>query len=246
MSCIYTCSWTRGCSTRACSRQAYAYACMRTDRTYVCLYVETWLCCVVFCLQATEGKRQRIVESVLSLLSPWEQNMLALLYEQQEMRRALGELRDHFVRRLRETQVRFKRAVVSRSASFLGVVSNLLLSLSLRVPVVLYLCLLSVYILRVCMRPSFASRSCGVGASSMQFFPSRHEAFLDRRGRERQRRASLCTRARRIHGLLFVCVCGQPVSVDLFPVHTWMDVCPVCLRAALLSLHEKSSPVQVR
>ncbi|EPT28667.1 kinesin heavy chain, putative [Toxoplasma gondii ME49] len=65
-------------------------------------------------LQGTEVKRQRIVDSVLSLLTPWEQNMLAMLYEQQEMRRALGELRDHFFGKLREMQLRFKRATLER------------------------------------------------------------------------------------------------------------------------------------
>ncbi|CBZ53622.1 putative kinesin heavy chain [Neospora caninum Liverpool] len=65
-------------------------------------------------LQTNEEKRQRIAESVLSLLTPWEQNMLAMLYEQQEMRRALGELRDHFFNKLREMQLRFKRAMLER------------------------------------------------------------------------------------------------------------------------------------
>ncbi|PFH38394.1 putative kinesin heavy chain [Besnoitia besnoiti] len=65
-------------------------------------------------IQTTEEKRQKVVKSVLALLSPWEQNMMALLYEQQEMRRALGELRDHFFRKLREMQVRFKRAMLEK------------------------------------------------------------------------------------------------------------------------------------
>ncbi|KAL8455599.1 hypothetical protein Emag_000594 [Eimeria magna] len=47
-----------------------------------------------------ERKKEQTVESILQILPPWEQHMLALLYEQQEMRRALGQLRDHFLEKL--------------------------------------------------------------------------------------------------------------------------------------------------
>ncbi|KAL8445792.1 hypothetical protein Emed_005348 [Eimeria media] len=61
-----------------------------------------------------ERKKEQTVESILQILPPWEQHMLALLYEQQEMRRALGQLRDHFVQRLREIQISVKRGMLEK------------------------------------------------------------------------------------------------------------------------------------
>lgn len=62
--------------------------------------------------QMVEGKKEQTLESILQILPPWEQHMLALLYEQQEMRRALGQLRDHFVQRLKEIQISVKKGLV--------------------------------------------------------------------------------------------------------------------------------------
>ncbi|KAL8435565.1 hypothetical protein ACSSS7_002410 [Eimeria intestinalis] len=59
-----------------------------------------------------ERKKEQTIESILQILPAWEQHMLALLYEQQEMRRALGQLRDHFVQRLREIQISVKRGML--------------------------------------------------------------------------------------------------------------------------------------
>lgn len=59
-----------------------------------------------------ESKKAQTVESILQILPPWEQHLLALLYEQQEMRKALGQLRDHFVQRLKEIQVSVKKGLV--------------------------------------------------------------------------------------------------------------------------------------
>ncbi|CDI80302.1 kinesin heavy chain, putative [Eimeria praecox] len=64
--------------------------------------------------QMVEGKKQQTLESILQILPPWEQHMLALLYEQQEMRRALGQLRDHFVNRLKEIQVSVKKGLLEK------------------------------------------------------------------------------------------------------------------------------------
>ncbi|KAL8272372.1 hypothetical protein Esti_003662 [Eimeria stiedai] len=61
-----------------------------------------------------ERKKEHTVESILHILPPWEHHMLALLYEQQEMRRALGQLRDHFVQRLREIQISVKRGMLEK------------------------------------------------------------------------------------------------------------------------------------
>ncbi|KAL8438827.1 hypothetical protein Efla_003864 [Eimeria flavescens] len=66
------------------------------------------------CEQMVERKKEQTVESILQSLPPWEQHMLALLYEQQEMRRALGQLRDHFVQRLREIQVSVKKGLLEK------------------------------------------------------------------------------------------------------------------------------------
>lgn len=63
-----------------------------------------------------ESKKEQTVESILQILPPWEQHMLALLYEQQEMRKALGQLRDHFVERLKELQVSVKKGLVNANA----------------------------------------------------------------------------------------------------------------------------------
>lgn len=63
-----------------------------------------------------ESKKEQTVESILQILPPWEQHMLALLYEQQEMRKALGQLRDHFVERLKELQVSVKKGLVIANA----------------------------------------------------------------------------------------------------------------------------------
>ncbi|CDJ29234.1 LOW QUALITY PROTEIN: kinesin heavy chain, putative [Eimeria mitis] len=64
--------------------------------------------------QMVEGKKEQTLESILQILPPWEQHMLALLYEQQEMRRALGQLRDHFVHRLKELQVSVKKGLLEK------------------------------------------------------------------------------------------------------------------------------------
>ncbi|CDJ64465.1 kinesin heavy chain, putative [Eimeria necatrix] len=61
-----------------------------------------------------ESKKEQTVESILQILPPWEQHMLALLYEQQEMRKALGQLRDHFVERLKELQVSVKKGLLEK------------------------------------------------------------------------------------------------------------------------------------
>ncbi|OEH74463.1 kinesin heavy chain-like protein [Cyclospora cayetanensis] len=61
-----------------------------------------------------ESKKEETVESILQVLPPWEQHMLALLYEQQEMRKALGQLRDHFTQKLKEIQVSVKRGLLER------------------------------------------------------------------------------------------------------------------------------------
>ncbi|CRG95897.1 kinesin-like protein, putative [Plasmodium gallinaceum] len=61
-----------------------------------------------------DEKSKKVIDSILNMLTPWEQKILALLYEQQKMRQNIQKMKEKFSQRIQNINVFIKKILIDK------------------------------------------------------------------------------------------------------------------------------------
>ncbi|SPJ11321.1 kinesin-7, putative [Plasmodium sp. DRC-Itaito] len=64
--------------------------------------------------QIKDEKNKKTIDSILNMLTPWEQKILALLYEQQKMRQNVQKIKEKFSQRIQNINIFIKKILIDK------------------------------------------------------------------------------------------------------------------------------------